>query len=140
MTATRRLQDAGEYAVPFMLDAMAEAIRNPAYETKLSDMIEVLPQIGRPAIRPLTAALQMNNDQLKAEIIRALGRIGYPAGAAVPQVRGGEGPVRRSCGLWPPRAFGRSIPGPAALRPRRCSTSSANGTTTTMSPSPRRRT
>ncbi|MGE5293958.1 MAG: HEAT repeat domain-containing protein [Solirubrobacterales bacterium] len=78
MTATRRLQDAGEYAVPFMLDAMAEAIRNPQYETKLSDMIEVLPQIGRPAIRPLTAALQMNNDQLKGEIIRALGRIGYP--------------------------------------------------------------
>ncbi len=78
MTATRRLQDAGEYAVPFMLDAMAEAIRNPEYETKLSDMIEVLPQIGRPAIRPLTAALQMNNDQLKGEIIRALGKIGYP--------------------------------------------------------------
>ncbi len=78
MIATRRLQDAGEYAVPFMLDAMAEAIRNPAYQTKLSDLIEVLPQIGRPAIRPLTAALQMNNDQLKAEIIRALGRIRYP--------------------------------------------------------------
>lgn len=78
MTATRRLQDAGEYAVPFMLDAMAEAIRNPDYETKLSEMIEVLPKIGRPAIRPLTAALQMNNDQLKGEIIRALGRIGYP--------------------------------------------------------------
>jgi len=78
MTATRRLQDAGEYAVPFMLDAMAEAIRNPDYETKLSDMIEALPKIGRPAIRPLAAALQMNNDRLKAEVIRALGRIGYP--------------------------------------------------------------
>jgi HEAT repeat protein len=78
MTATRRLQDAGEYAVPFMIDAMTEAIRNPAYETKLSDLIEVLPKIGRPAIRPLTAALQASNDQLKAEIVRALGRIGYP--------------------------------------------------------------
>jgi len=78
MMATRRLQDAGEYAIPFLLDAMAEAIRNPDYETKLSDMIEVLPKIGRPAIRPLVASLQMNNDQLKAEVIRALGRIGYP--------------------------------------------------------------
>jgi HEAT repeat protein len=80
MTATRRLQDAGEYAVPFMIDAMAEAIRNPDYEVKLPDMIEVLPKIGRPAIRPLTAALQMDNEPLKAEIIRALGRIGYPEG------------------------------------------------------------
>lgn len=78
MTATRRLQDAGEYAVPFMLDAMTEAIRNPAYEVKLADLIEVLPKIGRPAIRPLTAALQTDNDQLKAEVVRALGRIGYP--------------------------------------------------------------
>jgi len=78
MLAARRLRDAGEYAVPFMLDAMGEAIRNPTFETKLSDLIEVLPQIGRPAIRPLAAALQTNNDQLKAEIIRALGRIGYP--------------------------------------------------------------
>ncbi|MBP7053953.1 MAG: HEAT repeat domain-containing protein [Phycisphaerae bacterium] len=80
MTATRRLQDAGEYAVPFMLDAMGEAIRNPDYEVKLADLIETLPKIGRPAIRPLAAALQTDNDQLKAEIIRALGRIGYPQG------------------------------------------------------------
>jgi len=78
MIATRRLREAGEYAVPFMLDAMAEAIRNPSFPTRLSDMIEVLPQIGRPAIRPLAAALQMDNTDLKAEIIRALGRIGYP--------------------------------------------------------------
>ncbi|MEN6428383.1 MAG: HEAT repeat domain-containing protein [Phycisphaerales bacterium] len=80
MMATRRLQDAGEYAVPFMLDAMAEAIRNPDYEVKLADLIETLPLIGRPAIRPLTASLQMKNDQLKGEVIRALGRIGYPQG------------------------------------------------------------
>lgn len=78
LMATRRLRDAGEYAVPFMLDAMAEAIRNPSFGTKLSDLIEALPQIGRPAIRPLAAALQMQNDQLKIEIIRALGKIGYP--------------------------------------------------------------
>jgi len=78
MMATRRLQDAGEYAVPFMLEAMGEAIRNPDYEVKLADMIEVLPKIGRPAIRPLAASLQMENEPLKGEVIRALGRIGYP--------------------------------------------------------------
>jgi HEAT repeat protein len=78
MTAVRRLKDAGEYAVPFLLDAMAQAIQDPSTETKLSDMIEALPQIGRPAIRPLAAALQTDNARLKAEIIRALGAIGYP--------------------------------------------------------------
>lgn len=78
MMAIRRLKDAGEYAVPYMLDAMAEAIRNPASQTKLSELIEALPQIGRPAIRPLAAALQMSNVNLKAEIVRALGAIRYP--------------------------------------------------------------
>jgi len=78
MMAIRRLKDAGEYAVPYLLDAMAEAIQDPSTATKLSDMIEALPQIGRPAIRPLAAALLTDNARLKAEIIRALGAIGYP--------------------------------------------------------------
>jgi HEAT repeat protein len=78
MMAIRRLKDAGEYAVPYLLEIMADAIQDPSIETRLSDMIEALPQIGRPAIRPLAAALQMQNGQLKAEVIRALGRIGYP--------------------------------------------------------------
>ena len=78
MLATRRLKDAGEYAVPFLLDAMAQVIQDPATGPKLSDMIEALPQIGRPAIRPLAAALHTDNTQVKAEIIRALGAIGYP--------------------------------------------------------------
>ncbi|MCU0916849.1 MAG: HEAT repeat domain-containing protein [Planctomycetes bacterium] len=78
MTAIRRLKDAGEYAVPFLLDTMTQAIQDPSTETKLSDMIEALPQIGRPAVRPLAAALQTENARLRAEIIRALGAIGYP--------------------------------------------------------------
>jgi HEAT repeat protein len=78
MMAIRRLKEAGEYAVPYLLNLMGDAIRDPSIETRLSDMIEALPQIGRPAIRPLTAALQMQDAQLKAEVVRALGRIGYP--------------------------------------------------------------
>lgn len=78
LIAIQRLRDAGEYSVPFLLDAMAEAARNPAARNELSGMIEALPQIGQPAIRPLAAALQMSNDQVRAEIIRALGQIGYP--------------------------------------------------------------
>lgn len=78
LIAIQRLRDAGEYAVPFLLDAMGETLRDPAAKNELAAMIEALPQIGQPAIRPLAAALQMNNDQVKAEIVRALGQIGYP--------------------------------------------------------------
>jgi hypothetical protein len=77
MLAIRRLRDAGEYAVPFMLDAMAQVIQDPSTGPRLADLIEALPQIGRPAIRPLAAALQMDNPQVNAEVIRALGAIGY---------------------------------------------------------------
>ena len=78
MNAIKRLQDAGEYAIPFMLDAMAD----PGRQGELKNIIEGLPQIGRPAIRPLVAALQTQDIAVKAEIIRALGKIGYPQSLA----------------------------------------------------------
>ncbi|MHC4507923.1 MAG: HEAT repeat domain-containing protein [Planctomycetota bacterium] len=76
--AVERLRNAGEYAIPFMLDAMADMSR----EDELPNIIRALPQIGRDAIRPLTAALQTDNVALRAEIIRALGKIGYPQSLA----------------------------------------------------------
>ena len=78
MNATTRLKNAGEYAIPYMLDAMAD----PARQAELKNIIETLPKIGRPAIRPLVAALQMSDTAVKAEIIRALGLIGYPQSLA----------------------------------------------------------
>jgi HEAT repeat protein len=78
LTAVKRLQNAGEYAIPFMLEAMADESR----ADELDNIIWALPQIGRPAIRPLVAALQMENAGIKAEIIRALGKIGYPQSLA----------------------------------------------------------
>lgn len=74
MNATTRLRNAGEYAIPFMLQAMAD----PTRRAEMENIIETLPEIGRPAIRPLVAALQMQDNTIKAEIIRALGKIGYP--------------------------------------------------------------
>ena len=44
--------------------------------------MRALPQIGRDAIRPLTASLQTENVPLKAQIITALGKIGYPQSQA----------------------------------------------------------
>ncbi len=77
-TAVKRLRNAGEYAVPFMLDAIADNSR----DAELPDIVRALPQIGRDAIRPLAAALQTDNVALKAEIIQALGKIGYPQSQA----------------------------------------------------------
>ena len=78
LTAVKRLRNAGEYAIPFMLDGIADSSR----EKELSDIVRALPQIGRDAIRPLAAALQTNNVPLKAQIIMALGKIGYPQSQA----------------------------------------------------------
>jgi len=79
LTAVKRLRDAGEYAIPYVLDALAD---RSLKQDELANIIWALPQIGRPAIRPLVAALQTENAPLKAEIIKALGKIGYPQSLA----------------------------------------------------------
>jgi hypothetical protein len=78
LAAVKRLQNAGEYAIVYMLDAMMDNSR----KEELPSIIWALPQIGRDAIRPLAAALQTDDVALKAEIIRALGRISYPQSLA----------------------------------------------------------
>jgi HEAT repeat protein len=57
-----------------MLDAMTDMQR----KEELPNIIWALPQIGKPAIRPLVAALQTEDVALETEIIKALGQIGYP--------------------------------------------------------------
>ncbi len=74
LAAVKRLENAGEYAIPYMLDAMADKTRKEEFP----NIVWALPQVGRDAIRPLTAALQMEDVGLKAEIVRALGKIKYP--------------------------------------------------------------
>ncbi len=78
LIAVKRLHDAGEYAIPFMLDAMSD----PSREGEFPNIVRALPRIGRDAIRPLVAALQTKNIKLKAQIIEALGEIRYPQSLA----------------------------------------------------------
>jgi HEAT repeat protein len=73
IAAQKRLANAGEYAIPYMLDALAD----PSRKSEFPNITSTLPMIGRDAIRPLVAALQTNNVTVKSEIIRALGEIGY---------------------------------------------------------------
>ncbi|HLB74074.1 MAG TPA: HEAT repeat domain-containing protein [Sedimentisphaerales bacterium] len=74
VTAVKRLQAAGEYAIPFMFDAMTDSTRSGEY----ANIVRALPYIGNDAIRPLVVALHTDNVAVKGEIIKALGKIGYP--------------------------------------------------------------
>jgi hypothetical protein len=78
LAAVKRLKNAGEYAIVYMLDALMD----PSRKEEFPNIVWALPQIGRDAIRPLAAALQTENLALKAEIIRAMGRISYPQALA----------------------------------------------------------
>lgn len=73
IAAEERLKNSGEYAIPYMLSALADGTR----KNEFPYITEALPKIGRPAIRPLVAALQTGDVFIKTEIIRALGKIGY---------------------------------------------------------------
>ncbi len=72
--AIERLQNAGEYAIPYMLGALADADRKKEF----ANVASALHEIGRDGIRPLAAAVQTQNLVVKAEIIKAMGKIGYP--------------------------------------------------------------
>jgi HEAT repeat protein len=73
LAAVGRLKNTGEYAIAYMLDAMADNTR----KEELPNIIWALPQIGRSSIRPLIAALQTDNVLVKTEVVKALGKIGY---------------------------------------------------------------
>ncbi|MGD0784455.1 MAG: HEAT repeat domain-containing protein [Sedimentisphaerales bacterium] len=73
-TAIERLRNAGEYAIPYMLAALADEKRIEEFP----NISAALPEIGKAAVRPLTAALAMDNAGVKGFVIKALGKIGYP--------------------------------------------------------------
>ena len=74
LNAVERLRNAGEYAIPFMLDALSD----PARQDEFVNIAGALSQIGKDAIRPLAAGLQTDNAAVKSEIIKAMGPIRYP--------------------------------------------------------------
>jgi HEAT repeat protein len=74
LTAVKRLQDAGEYSIMFMLDALTD----PARKEEWPNIALALPKIGRDAIRPLVAALQIDDVTIKAQIIETLAKMEYP--------------------------------------------------------------
>jgi HEAT repeat protein len=78
LAAVKRLKNAGEYAIPYMLDVLHDRSRKEEWD----NIKWALPQIGRDAIRPLVAALQTENVVVRIAIVETLGKIGYPQSVA----------------------------------------------------------
>ena len=75
--ATRRLADSGEYTIPWMVRTLLD----PAQAELKPRVLTALPQIGKPAVRPLVMALRVRDDDIRQHLIRTLGEIGYPHAA-----------------------------------------------------------
>ncbi len=71
--ATEHLVHSGEYAVPWMLHTLMD----PGQAKLHSRVLTALPKIGQGAINPLVAALDMDDQVVRAQIARVLGKIGY---------------------------------------------------------------
>ena len=78
LAAVERLKNAGEYAIVYIVDAIADKSRRE----ELPSIVWALSELGRDAIRPLAAALGTTDVGVKAEIIKAMGNIAYPQSLA----------------------------------------------------------
>lgn len=72
--AIQRLKASGEYAVPELVDALQDR----QYENLWPRIIRALPQIGQPAVSPLVIALDVEDADVRRNLVWALGEIGYP--------------------------------------------------------------
>ncbi|MEK6676831.1 MAG: HEAT repeat domain-containing protein [Planctomycetota bacterium] len=72
--ATMRLIESGEYAVP----SLVQVLLDPGKSSLWPRVISALPKLGKSAVNPLVMALQVRNLNVRVNVIRALGEIGYP--------------------------------------------------------------
>lgn len=72
--AKERLVESGEYAVPQLVQKLADP-DTPA--TLRERIVALLPHLGRPGVRPMSSALQSDSDKVLQALSNALGEIGY---------------------------------------------------------------
>lgn len=70
----QRLQESGEYAVPWLLQKLAD----PDAENRYPYIARALPQLGKGAVDPLIAALATDNIAIRSLVVETLGKLGYP--------------------------------------------------------------
>lgn len=71
--AVARLKESGEYAVPFMIEALGDSTRHDLAEP----ILRALPQLDRAALNPLVMALRTTDRGVQIYVIQTLGRIPY---------------------------------------------------------------
>lgn len=69
-----QLMESGEYAVPWMLEALVDQERSQLQPF----ILRTLPQLGRQAVNPLVQALGSDNEIVRRFTAQTLGQIGYP--------------------------------------------------------------
>ncbi len=74
MMGKRRLIEAGEYAIPQLLDVIVSG-RDPQLEIRVTSVIE---EIKRQAVLPLCAALPEVSPSVQVKVCRMLSNIGWP--------------------------------------------------------------
>jgi HEAT repeat protein len=72
--AIKHLIEGGEYSIPLLI----KVLLNPHQQALRVRIVNALPQIGKPAVNPLVMALNMQDNNIRQDLIRALGDIGYP--------------------------------------------------------------
>lgn len=76
LRATRRLQFAGQYAAPELLNVLRS--RSPENEALHPYVIEAMVAIGQPIVSPLSEALSGLPPVTRQQVAEVLSRIGYP--------------------------------------------------------------
>lgn len=76
--AIKHLVEAGEYAIPHIVQTLLD----PGKKELWSRVIYALPKIGKPAVNPLVIALLVRSNDVRLNLIHALGEIGYPQAVA----------------------------------------------------------
>lgn len=79
--AIRHLAESGEYAIPLMVQTLLDSAKSDLWPR----VITALPKIRKPAVNPLVIALSVRNNDVRLNLIHALGGIGYPQ--AIPYLR-----------------------------------------------------
>lgn len=80
-TATKHLIDSGEYAIPPLVKTLIQQNKSPIR----SRIVTALPKLGKAAVNPLVIALAVESNDVRQDLVYALGEIGYPQ--AIPYLR-----------------------------------------------------
>jgi len=79
--ATKHLVNSGEYAIPALVKTLVQQGKSPL-RTRI---VTALPKIGKGAVNPLVIGLAAESNDVRQDLIYALGEIGYPQ--AIPYLR-----------------------------------------------------